>query len=108
MKRKSSYPRVSQGNPGDNVFSLREAKGWSQRELAINCSVDHTTIRRLENNLGYTQNTLQKAATALGVKVDELFYSSDIKDIMALKKSKRKEIMSIVRSLLPTNSNINK
>lgn len=75
MQRPSVYPYSIIEPPGVNVHRFREAKGWPMRELAQKCRppVDHTTIRRLENNGGYTQDTLERVAQALGVRVIDLF-----------------------------------
>ncbi|MDH5548079.1 MAG: helix-turn-helix domain-containing protein [Gammaproteobacteria bacterium] len=52
--------------PGSTVFRMREKLGWSQRRLAQECNpeIDHTTIRRVEHNNGYTQDTLERIASA--------------------------------------------
>lgn len=75
MKRSSVYPYTNTDVPGFNIHRLRNEYGWSMRELASKCrpSLDHTTIRRLEYNEGYTQDTLERVAKALDVAVSELF-----------------------------------
>lgn len=47
---------------------LREAKGWSQSELATRTGVSHSTIHRLETgkHKGIDFATLEKLADALG------------------------------------------
>ena len=84
MKRESSYPFVAKGKPGETIYYLRKAKGWSQRALAERCTptLNHTTIRRLEKNEGYQQDSLQRVAKALKVKPEELFYPPEVADIM--------------------------
>ena len=107
MKRESSYQFVAKGKPGETVYYLRKAKGWSQRALAERCSpaLNHTTIRRLEKNEGYQQDTLQRVAKALNVKPEELFYPPEVADIMTLDKKSQDEIMSILRSVLSLHKN---
>ena len=102
MKRESSYQFIAKGKPGETIYYLRKAKGWSQRTLAERCSptLNHTTIRRLENNDGYQQDSLQRVAKALNVKPEELFYPPEVADIMTLDKKSQDEIMSIIRSAL--------
>ena len=75
MQRPSVYHYQITEPPGVNVHRLRETKGWPMRELAQRCRppLDHTTIRRLEYNNGYTQDTLERVAKALGVRVVDLF-----------------------------------
>ena len=75
MQRPSVYTYGITEPPGANVYYFRNKAGWSMRELAAMCKppLEHTTIRRIENNLGYTQDTLEKIAKALGVTVVTLF-----------------------------------
>ena len=75
MRRPSVYPYTNKMPPGVNVHNLRETKKWTLRELAKKCQppLDHTTIRRLEYNEGYTQDSLERVASALGVTVVDLF-----------------------------------
>ena len=75
MQRPSVYKYTVTDPPGVNVHRLRNALGLSQRALAEKChpTIEHTTIRRLENNLGFTQDTLERVAKAIGVQVYELF-----------------------------------
>ena len=69
MQRPSVYAYTITDPPGVNVYRLRITLGLSQRDLAKKCrpTIEHTTIRRLENNLGFTQDTLERVAKALGV-----------------------------------------
>lgn len=82
MRRKSVYSYNITAPPGVNVHRLRNDHEWSQRELADRCkpALDHTTIRRLEYNEGYTQDTLERVAKALGVTVPELFLPPELAD----------------------------
>lgn len=82
MQRKSVYHYTVTDPPGVNVHRLRNERDWSQRQLADACrpALDHTTIRRLEHNQGYTQDTLERVARALGVTVTELFLPAELAD----------------------------
>lgn len=82
MQRPSVYTYDVKDPPGVNVHRLRGAYGWSMRQLADKCrpALEHTTIRRLEHNLGYTQDTLERVAKALGVQVYELFLPPELTD----------------------------
>lgn len=82
MERPSVYQYKETNVPGANVHRLRLSLGWSQRQLADKChpALDHTTIRRLEHNSGYTQDTLERVAVALGVKVPDLFLPCELID----------------------------
>ena len=76
MKRPSVYSYNVTEPPGVNLHRLRNERGWSMRELAHKCRprLDHTTIRRLEYNQSYTQDSLERVAKALDVTVPELFW----------------------------------
>lgn len=80
MQRPSVYAYTVTDPPGVNVHRLRHAYGYSMRTLGDKChpAIEHTTIRRLENNLGFTQDTLERVAKALGVKVYELFLPPEL------------------------------
>ena len=62
---------------GYKIREMREKKQMTQVELSEKSGVSRTTISNLENGLENvtTTKTLNKLATALGVKVEELFYS---------------------------------
>lgn len=58
---------------GRNLRRLRNAKGWSQEELAFKASVDRSYISQLETGVYSASVTvLGKLAKALGVEVSEL------------------------------------
>lgn len=80
MRRTSVYPYKGKGVPGENVHRLRTDQDWSRRELADRCrpALDHTTIRRLEYNEGYTQDTLERVAVALRTSVSDLFLPPEL------------------------------
>jgi transcriptional regulator with XRE-family HTH domain len=75
MQRPSVYLYKITEPPGVNVHRLREAKGLSMRELAQKCRppLNHTTIRRIEQNKGFTKDSLERVAKTLGVRVIDLF-----------------------------------
>lgn len=80
LQRPSVYPYTVKEPPGVNIHRLRHAHGLSIRALADRCKppLDHSTIRRLEHNQGYTQDTLERVAKALGVRVYELFLPPEL------------------------------
>ncbi len=69
MQRASVYPYTVKNSPGVNIHRLRTAFGWPMRELAEKCHppLNHTTVRRLEHNKGFTQDTIERVAKALQV-----------------------------------------
>ena len=55
---------------GERVRDAREAAGLSQRQLAARMGTSQAAVARLEaGGVGATLTTLQKVATALGLKV---------------------------------------
>ncbi len=75
MQRPSVYSYTIKEPPGVNVHRLRNERGWSLRDLADKCRppLDHSTIRRIERNEGFTHDCLKRVARALDVTVPELF-----------------------------------
>lgn len=59
---------------GSRVKALREAKGWSQEQLARGAGVVQMTVSKLERGLMKkpSHDTLSGIARALGVRVEEL------------------------------------
>lgn len=56
------------------IVELREAKGWSQAELAARTGLRIATLSQLENNKGNPKlGTLSMIASALDVSVLDLF-----------------------------------
>lgn len=56
-----------------NVTRLRNARGFSQKELARRMKVAHTRVSEIENgHCGASGNTIDKLADALGVHISEL------------------------------------
>ena len=56
----------------DRVKELREAKGWTQAQLAARAKVERSTIQNIESGRVQRPNSLAHIADALGVKVGEL------------------------------------
>lgn len=105
MQRPSVYTYTIEAPPGVNVHRLRNAIGWSMRQLADHChpALDHTTVRRLEHNEGYTQDTLERIAAALGkglgvkLMVADLFLPPELADWPALSERARVRIAESVQ-----------
>lgn len=98
MPARSNYPYTVTDPPGVNVRRFRTALGISQRILAERCrpALDHTTIRRLELNLGYTQDTLERVSVALGVAVSTLFLPPELAEWPSLSASAKARIADAV------------
>jgi len=64
-------------NVGTRIRELRKKKGMTILQLATAINSDVGNISRLERNKqGYSENTLLKIASALGVQVADLFLDS--------------------------------
>ncbi|HJX18495.1 MAG TPA: helix-turn-helix transcriptional regulator [Acidiferrobacterales bacterium] len=101
MQRPSVYTYTVTDPPGVNVHRLRNALGLSQRALAEKChpTIEHTTVRRLENNLGFTQDTLERVAKALGVQVYELFLPPELAAWPKLSQKVRKRLAESIQQV---------
>ncbi len=100
MQRESVYQYLGKGPPGTTIHYLRKVMGWSQRDLAGRCGLDHTSIRRYELNKGFTQDSLEKVAKVFGVKVEVLFCPPEIAEVYRLPKKVRKEVFAILRHVV--------
>lgn len=85
--------------PGCNVHRHRTRLKLSQRALAEKCrpALDHTTIRRLELNQGYTQDTLDRVAQALGVSIQDLFLPAELFEWADLPQKSRQRIVESIQ-----------
>lgn len=55
-----------------NLRTYRQARGWTQQELASRATTCPGTIYRLERGLPSHANTIRRVARALGVKLRAL------------------------------------
>ena len=67
-------------NPGENIKQRRIAAGLSMRALASKCEppINHSTIQRIENNTGFTKESLDKIAKVLDCKIEDFFIPSEL------------------------------
>lgn len=68
---------------GYKIKEVREARGMTQEELSQESGVSRVTISGLENGTtrATTTKTLVAIARALGVSVDQIFFSDDVKSV---------------------------
>ena len=80
---------VNTMNFGDNVRKVREAKGLTQKEVAISCKMDPAQYSRIEHNkTDPSLSTIVKIAKAIGVSVAEIFSADELlKDVNSVDKS---------------------
>ncbi|MDR5612406.1 MAG: helix-turn-helix domain-containing protein [Arsenophonus sp.] len=77
---------------GTRIRELRKKKGMTILQLATAINSDVGNISRLERNKqGYSENTLLKIASALGVQIADLFLDSN-EASNSLHKNNRKYI----------------
>lgn len=64
---------------GYKIREVREAKNISQEELSQKSGVSRSIISALENGkTNTTSKTLANIAKALGVSVDQIFYTDNV------------------------------
>lgn len=54
---------------GNNVRTARNARGWTQTQLAEQAGISRATIARIERGSHISTATLEKIVAALGVQV---------------------------------------
>jgi len=80
---------------GKRVHKFREAKGWTQAELAYEVHMSNATISHIECGSGKPElNTVVNIANALGVTVDMLLCDS----LEYAQEPYHKELAEIVKS----------
>jgi transcriptional regulator with XRE-family HTH domain len=74
---------------GNKIKKVREAKGFSQRQIAKELGMDPSQYSKIENGkTDPTTSTLEKIAKALNIEISDLFASDDIfKDINSADKT---------------------
>jgi transcriptional regulator with XRE-family HTH domain len=73
--RRKEAPRVN-NIVATNIRILREAKPWTQAQLAEAADIAERTVQRAEEGKGLSAETLQAVAGALDVPVDELRFDA--------------------------------
>lgn len=77
------YNKLNKGGDTDLIYKIaevRRSKGISQEELAIKSGVSRSIISNLETGAAdvTTTGTLEKIASALEVKVTDLFFEANV------------------------------
>lgn len=98
-QRPPVYTYAETAPPGATIHKLREANDWSQRYLGERCEppMDHTAIQRIERNKGYTRNSLERVAAALGVQVHTLFLPPELLPYASLPPEIKQRIAATIR-----------
>jgi transcriptional regulator with XRE-family HTH domain len=81
-------------NIGDKIKRVREAKSFTQKQVAVMLEMDQSQYSKIENGkTDPTTSTLEKIAKTLGVEISELFSSDDIfKDVNSADKTLMEKI----------------
>lgn len=76
-------------NIGSKIRKVREAKGFTQKQVALEIGMDPSQYSKIEKGkTDPTTNTLEKIAKALHIELSELFASDEIfKDINSADKT---------------------
>ena len=84
-------------NVGEKIRKVREAKGFTQKQVAIMLDMDQSQYFKIENDkTDPTTSTLEKISKSLGIEVSELFASDDIfKDVNSADKTLMEKIRLI-------------
>ena len=84
-------------NIGEKIKKVREAKGFSQKQVAVMLDMDQSQYSKIENGkTDPTTSTLEKIAKTLGVDVPVLFASDDVfKDVNSADKTLMEKIRLI-------------
>ncbi len=87
-------------NLGQAIKAIREAKGLSQKQVALACKIDTSNYSKIEN--GKTDpsfSSVVKIAKALGVHLTDLFRAEEVlKDVNSFDKSLM-EKMALIEQL---------
>lgn len=59
---------------GKVIADLRQARDWSQQDLANRAGVSKTTVWNVENTNTAQQSTIEKIAAALHIEVTEIYH----------------------------------
>ena len=88
--------------PGDRIREIRKAKGYTLRAMAENCNppVDYTTIGRIEKNIGYTKDSLERFAKVLDCNVSDFFLYDELKGFTELPDDLRQDISKQIQHAL--------
>ena len=99
MKRQSVYPFTNTEAPGATIHELRQQREWSVRDLSDKTGLDHSTISRIENNGGYTKDSLERIAAAFGCTTVNLFLPASIASLALLSENQQNAIAEQIAAL---------
>ena len=75
-------------NVGERIKKIREAKGLSQKEVALTLVMNPSQYSKIENGKVDPQcSSIEKIATALGVSLSDIFTDNNLENINSIDKS---------------------
>jgi transcriptional regulator with XRE-family HTH domain len=63
---------------GDEIRRIREARGWTQRQLAEKMGIFQSVVSRLENGKNTTTRALERVALVLNRELRITFYEQQV------------------------------
>lgn len=87
--------------PGKRIRELRKKAGYSLRDFASRCNppMDYTTVGRIERNMGYTGDSLERFAVALNCEVSDFFLPDELTAFSELPKDMRERVALYINDL---------
>ena len=83
-------------NIGDKIRQIREARGLTQKEVALTIGMDQSQYSKIEKaKTDPSTSTLEKVAKAIGIGLSELFADDSFKDINSYDKSLMEKLQLI-------------
>lgn len=93
--------------PGKRIRYLRKQAGYSLREFASRCNppMDYTTVGRIERNMGYTGDSLERFATVLNCEVSDFFLPDSLVRFTELPPQMRERVALYINDLADASKN---
>ena len=93
--------------PGKRIRELRKKAGYSMRSFAAACNppMDFTTVGRIEKNLGYTGDSLERFARVLDCEVSDFFLPDELAAFAELPADMRDNVARHIEMLRLANKN---
>lgn len=87
--------------PGKRIRELRQKSGLSLREFASRCNppMDYTTVGRIERNMGYTGDSLERFADVLGCEVSDFFLPDQLAAFAELPADMQNDVARYIDTL---------
>ncbi len=87
--------------PGKRIRELRKQAGLSLRDLAAQCNppMDYSTVGRIERNMGYTGDSLERFARVLDCEVYDFFLPDELTGFTELPADMRNNVANHIEML---------